>query len=53
MLGPDAVRFGWVKTHVGTHGSEKADQLAKEGAVSSERWIGVRRMVAEGEPGGS
>lgn len=26
-LGPDAVRFAWVKAHVGTQGSEKADQI--------------------------
>jgi len=28
-LGPDAVRFAWVKAHVGTQGNEKADQMAK------------------------
>jgi len=27
-LGPDAIRFAWVKAHVGTQGSGKADQMA-------------------------
>jgi len=31
-LGSDAVRFAWVKAHVGTQGNEKADQMAKAGA---------------------
>ena len=31
-LGMDAVRFAWVKAHVGTHGNKKADQMAKSGA---------------------
>ena len=34
-LGPDAVRFGWVKAHVDTKGNEFADELAKEGTALS------------------
>jgi len=30
-LGPDAVRFGWVKSHIGITGNEKADEQAKLG----------------------
>jgi len=30
-LGPDAVRFGWVKSHIGIAGKEKADEQAKVG----------------------
>jgi len=40
-LGSDAVRFSWVKVHVGgTRGNEFADQLVKEGAALSEEWSG-------------
>jgi len=31
-MGPGAVRLGWVKSHIGTHGNEKADEQAKLGA---------------------
>jgi len=27
-LGPDTVRFAWVKAHVGTQGDEKAEHMA-------------------------
>jgi len=37
-LGPDAVRFSWVKAHVGTRGNEVADRMAKEGTALSEAW---------------
>lgn len=30
-LGPGAVRFAWVKAHIGLSGNKRADQLAKEG----------------------
>jgi len=30
-LGPEAVRFGWIKAHIGIHGNEKADEQAKLG----------------------
>lgn len=30
--GEDAVRFGWIKAHVGIYGNEQADRLAKKGA---------------------
>jgi len=32
-LGLDAVKFAWVKAHVGTCGNEKADQMAKVGGA--------------------
>jgi len=41
-LGPDAVRFAWVKTHVGTQGNEKADQMAKSGAE-----LGMEKVITE------
>ena len=41
-LGPNAVRFAWVKAHLGTWGNELTDQLAKEGAALSEEWEGER-----------
>ena len=43
-LGPGAVRFAWVKAHIGLLGNERADQLAKEGAESTP----AHGMVAEG-----
>jgi len=49
-LGSNAVRFAWVKAHIGARGNELADQLAKEGATLSEEWegVGVGRTVMEG-----
>ncbi|KAF8453692.1 hypothetical protein BGX38DRAFT_1268492 [Terfezia claveryi] len=31
-IGDEAVRFSWVKAHVGVFGNEQADRLAKQGA---------------------
>ena len=42
-LGPNAVRFAWVKAHVGTHGNEKADQMAKSGQSLAMRRKGWER----------
>jgi len=42
-LGPDAVRFSWVKAHAGTQGNDKADQMAKPAAELGERRRGRRR----------
>jgi len=39
-LGPEAVRFAWVKAHIGTRAIEPPPQLAKEGAKLSEEWEG-------------
>ena len=47
-LGPDAVRFAWVKAHVGTRGNEKADQMAKSGAELGEEDEGMNKVITEG-----
>jgi len=46
-MGPDAVRFAWVKAHAGTQGNEKADKLAKEGEDEGE---GMEKVITEGGP---
>jgi len=48
-LGPDAVRFAWVKAHVGTRGNEKADQMAKLGAELGDEDMGMQKVITEGE----
>jgi len=47
-LGPDAVRFAWVKAHVGTQGNGKADQMAKSGVELGDEEEGMERMITEG-----
>ena len=47
-LGLDAVRFAWVKAHVGTHGDEKADQMAKSAAEFGDEEEGVEKVITEG-----
>jgi len=47
-LGPDAVRFAWVKAHVGTRGNEKADQMAKSGAELGDEDEGMNKVITEG-----
>ena len=42
MLGPNAVRLGWVKAHSGVEGNERADLMAKKGTEQ------VGRQVTEG-----
>ena len=36
-LGAGAVRFAWIKAHIGLPGNERADQLAKDGAMREAR----------------
>ena len=47
-LGPDAVRFAWVKAHVGIQGNEKADQMAKAGAELGDENEGMQKVITEG-----
>ena len=47
-LGPDAVRFAWVKAHVGTRGNEKADQMAKSGAELGDEDQGMNKVITGG-----
>ena len=47
-LGPNAVRFAWVKAHVGTKGNEKADQMAKFGAELGGEDEGMEKVITEG-----
>ena len=47
-LGPNAVRFAWVKAHVGTQGNEKADQLAREGAEVGDEGERMEKVITEG-----
>jgi len=47
-LGPDAIRFAWVKAHVGTRGNEKADQMAKSGAELGDEDEGMNKVITEG-----
>jgi len=47
-LGPDAVRFAWVKAHVGTRGNEKADRMAKAGAELGDEDEGMQKVITEG-----
>jgi len=47
-LGPDAVRFAWVKAHVGTRGNERADQMAKSGAELGDEDEGMNKVITEG-----
>jgi len=46
--GPDAVRFAWVKAHVGTQGNEKADQMARSGAELGDEEEGMEKVITEG-----
>jgi len=47
-LGPNAVRFAWVKAHVGTRGNENADQMAKSGAELGYEDEGMEKVITEG-----
>lgn len=47
-LGPDAVRFAWVKAHAGTQGNEKADQMGKSGANLGDEEKGMKKVITEG-----
>ena len=47
-LGPDAVKFAWVKAHVGTHGNEKVDQMAKVGTELGDEDEGIQKVITEG-----
>lgn len=49
--GAGAIRFAWVKVHIGLPGNERAGQLAKEGALRLERGsqaFGDRRKIEAG-----
>jgi len=46
-LGPDTVRFAWVKAHVGTRGNEKADQMAKAEAELGDEDEGMQKVITE------
>jgi len=52
-LGPDAVRIAWVKAHVGIHGDEMADQMAKAGAKLGDEEEGKEKVITEGGCGRS
>lgn len=43
QVGEEAVRFGWVKAHVGIYGNEQADRLAKQRVEEQ-----VRGTITEG-----
>jgi len=47
-LGPDAVRFAWVKAHLGTQGNERADLMAKSGANLGDEEEGIEKVITEG-----
>jgi len=47
-LGQNAARFAWVKAHVGTKGSEKADQMAKSGAELGGEDEGMETVITKG-----
>ena len=47
-LGLDSVRFAWVKAHVGTQATEKADQMAKSGAELGDEDEGMEKVITEG-----
>ena len=47
-LGPDAVRFAWVKAHVRTRGNEKADQMAKARVELGDEDEGMNKVITEG-----
>jgi len=48
ILGPDTVRFAWVKTHVGTQGDEKAKQMAKSRAELGDGGEGMEKVHSHG-----
>jgi len=47
-LGPNAVRFAWVKAHVRTKDNEKTDQMAKSGAELGDEDEGMEKVITEG-----
>jgi len=48
-LGPDTVRFAWVKAHVGTQGDEKAEQMAKSRAELGDEEEGKEKVIMQGD----
>ena len=45
VVGKGAVSLGWVKSHIGIHGNEKADEMAKTGA---EKRVNVLQVTEGG-----
>jgi len=46
-LGPDTIRFAWVKAHVRTSSNERADQMAKLGAELEDEDEGMNKVIME------
>ena len=47
-LGPNAIRFAWIKAHVRTRGNEKVDQMTKAGAELGDEDEGMQKVITEG-----